>query len=69
MKWSIYVDGKKQVIKTLYNTFIGVDLEEGEHEIELKYFPPGLKFGSIISIFSLLWLCLIQKRLNKDIKF
>lgn len=63
--WSIYVDGKKQVIKTLYNTFIGLDLEEGEHEIELKYFPPGLKFGSIISVFSLLGLCLIQKRLNK----
>ena len=50
--WSVYVDGEKVKPILLYDAFIGVELEEGEHTIELKYNIPGLKLGASISTFS-----------------
>lgn len=35
--WSVYVDGKKIEYKELGDTFIGVDLTAGTHEIYMKY--------------------------------
>lgn len=51
--WSLYVDGKETEIELLYDIFMGVTLEEGEHEIELKYSVPGLKVGIAVSVISL----------------
>jgi len=59
--WNIYVDGKKVKKISLYDTFLGVYLEEGSHIIELKYTPRGLKLGLIISIFSFLMQILLYK--------
>lgn len=52
--WTIYVDGKESKQITLYDTFIGLNLSEGEHTIEFKFYPPGLKVGIICSIISLI---------------
>ena len=48
--WTAYVDGEEYDISTVGNAFIALELEEGEHVIEFKYFPPGLKTGLIITI-------------------
>ncbi len=48
--WSMYVDGKKITYTEFAQTFISIDLDEGEHEIELKYETPGLKQGAAVTI-------------------
>ena len=47
--WTLYVDGKETESETFKESFISVHLEEGRHEIELKYMTPGLKEGAMIS--------------------
>ena len=48
--WTLYVDGKETEILDFKDTFISVYLEEGQHEIELKYMTPGLKMGAALSV-------------------
>lgn len=67
--WTAYVDGKRtEVIKT--NTmFSGILLAEGDHNIELVYFTPGLKVGLIcilLGIISLLGIVIYYKKYNRD---
>ncbi len=47
--WTLYVDGERSEILDFKDTFISVYLEEGHHEIELRYMTPGLKLGVILS--------------------
>ena len=35
--WTLYVDGEKQDYKEIGDTFIGIDLTAGSHQIEMKY--------------------------------
>lgn len=62
--WTLKVDGIETDIDLFEDTFISVYLDEGEHTIELSYFPDGLIPGIIISIISLVLfaiLCRIVK--------
>lgn len=52
--WKAYENGKEIQIIKLADAFIGVDLGEGKHEIELRYSPPGIRMGLLITIIS--WL-------------
>ncbi len=47
--WTMKVDGKAVDYEDFCDTFISVDLESGEHEIELSYETPRLKTGAMIS--------------------
>ena len=47
--WHIYVDGKKVEYEEVYDTFIGIRLDSGEHEIEMKFYSPGIILGSVLS--------------------
>lgn len=47
--WTLYVDGKETEILDFKETFISVYLEEGHHDIELRYMTPGLKVGAMLS--------------------
>lgn len=47
--WTAYVDGKKYEIDTVGNAFIALKLATGEHVVEFRYFPPGLKLGLILT--------------------
>lgn len=65
--WSVYVDGEKQeAVQVCNNTYtdaegnkthkgsmLGIELEKGNHTIELKYSPEGFIPGAIISIVCL----------------
>ena len=67
--WNIYVDGKKQESIKLYDTFLGVELDSGNHSIEFKYYPKGLNLGLIISFISMIMFGLYIKFEKKIIKF
>lgn len=47
--FTVYVDGKKASHRLLSGCLISVDIPAGIHKITLKYFPPGLSLGLIIS--------------------
>ena len=52
--WKIYIDGTLTNPASIYDAVIGLDLTEGEHLIEFKYFTPGLIEGLVISGTSIL---------------
>ena len=48
--WRAYVDGKEVEIQQTDIAFMGIELEAGAHEIQLKYFTPYLAFGILVSL-------------------
>lgn len=67
--FNIYVDGVKTEYYDLYG-FIGVDLDEGYHVIEITYSQPGLKLGIIFSccafVISFAYLIIDNKHIKKE---
>ena len=51
--WMLYVDGVKTQPQVFGEGFISVSLDEGEHEICLKYETPGFRMGLGISLISI----------------
>lgn len=66
---SVFVDGKEAALEVIFDTFIGVELSEGEHEIVIDYVTPGLNYGIVISTIgiglSILYLIPKHKKRNK----
>lgn len=66
--FKVYVDGKKSDIIKIGNTMCGVELTEGEHIIEFRYMPYGLKCGSILSVIGLVTLYIYMKKYKYKLK-
>ena len=66
--WTLYVDGERNEILDFKEAFISVYLEEGYHEIELKYMTPGLKLGAGLSVgcIALFVLTMFGRRFYED---
>lgn len=64
--WEILVDGEKVNYYSVFDAFIGIDLTEGNHTIEMTFTPPGLKLGALISLITLI-LFIIYIRFEKKI--
>ena len=47
--WKAYVDGEEVKLYQANTAFMGVELPAGDHEIELKYWIPGLTIGIFMS--------------------
>ena len=47
--WKLYVDGSQKEILRADETFIGVNLEKGHHEVILRYSSPMVLEGMILS--------------------
>lgn len=62
----IEVDGKKVDYQTIWDTFVGINLEKGNHHITIDYIPKGLQTGAVISftsfIFSIIYLSFTKKK-------
>ncbi len=55
--YEVKVDGRaieESKILKIDDTFLGIRLEEGMHEIEIRFVPPGYRTGLLISVLSLL---------------
>lgn len=59
--WRLYMDGQKKELEAFADTFITVDVDEKEHEIELIYETPGLKAGAGISCLCVLLFALSMR--------
>ena len=58
--WKVYVDGQEADVVSIKGALVGVELSEGEHTIEFKYFPDGLACGITISVLSVILLAAIS---------
>ena len=56
--WTATVDGRAQELMHCGGMYMGLLLEEGEHQVELRYETPGLRAGAWISLGSALVLAL-----------
>ncbi|MGN0171442.1 MAG: YfhO family protein [Acutalibacteraceae bacterium] len=57
--WTVKVDGKKVDTFAIGDALLGIDLEAGDHEISLSFYPKGLTAGVILSVVSLLALLVL----------
>ncbi len=57
--WHCFVDGAERVLTKVNIMYMGLTLEPGHHDIELKYFPYGMKLGILVSLCCvLLWIAI-----------
>lgn len=63
--YQILVDGKETKAIKVNTAFVGFPIEEGQHNIEIRYIAPGYVFGSIISGLFFLIFCVIVILENK----
>lgn len=64
--FKILVDGKETNYYKVLDNFIGLDLSEGYHDIEIKYEVKGFKLGLIISLISsILFIIFIRRWKNE----
>lgn len=71
--WSIYVDGQKRELQKANVMYMGLELEPGYHEIELRYCTPGIVPGAAVTlgcgvIYVVLLVIWIRKRRNRTAK-
>lgn len=64
--YKVYVDGKKTDYKSYRDCFIMIPVSAGDHSIEIKYFPPGLAIGLILSIICVCLLVLFLRNGSND---
>ena len=57
--WKALVDGKEAEVINVNTGFIGIPLNEGEHEIYLTYSTPWLRVGIVVSVLGILMLMII----------
>lgn len=66
--WTAYIDGEEtKVLSTADDTLMCLEVPEGRHTIELKFFPAGLKSGLLItgSGILLIVIMVLAERLSK----
>lgn len=47
--WEAWIDGQKVEIQAYQDAFLSIPVSAGQHRIELKFDPPGLKSGIVLS--------------------
>ena len=63
--WTAYVDGKKTELFTSGVAYMGMKLEKGVHEIELRYRSPWILEGAVLCILAAAGLFVPYKALRK----
>lgn len=67
--WSVYVDGEKAELMQANTAFMAVELEAGDHTVDLRYWTPGLTAGLVImaaGIAALAGLCICWRKEQKS---
>ena len=63
--WSAEVDGEKRDVQEIQSAFIGVPVYEWDEKVVLTYRTPGLIFGMVLGVISLLVIACIMYRRKK----
>ena len=63
--WRVCVDGEKAEIKSLQDSLMYIELDEGFHEIEMKFIPQGFVLGIAITGFCILIFAVLCARTYK----
>ena len=68
--WNAYVDGKKAEVLRVNECYMGLKLEKGSHQIEMRYHTPLLLAGAVISLIALIVLiaCMVYKKKGRNEK-
>ncbi len=61
----VIVDGKEIKPTQIFDTLIGVELQKGNHVVEFKYIPQGLKLGIIISALGIMLFTINEVKCKK----
>ena len=67
--WTVYVDGVKAEYTSFYDAFVMVELQEGDHTVEFRYWPEGFSIGiaaSVLGLLAFVILLLIRRRLYPE---
>lgn len=59
--YTMQINGETREITKVFGNYIGIKLEKGENDIEIKFVPKGLKLGAIITIVSIILTFIIYK--------
>ena len=60
----VYVDGKEIEYFKIYNAFIGINLDKGDHQIKMIYISPYIKEGIILSISGIILTIIYIKKIK-----
>ncbi|MCG6892166.1 MAG: YfhO family protein [Desulfobacteraceae bacterium] len=60
--WTVSVDGERQEMHLANCGFIGVFLDQGDHDVHLHYRPFYLREGIFLSLISMVFLCILLLR-------
>lgn len=70
--WSAYIDGEKaELLSTADDTLICLNVPQGKHTIELKFFPAGLKYGLLLTgsgILLIVIMAAVQKLVGREMQ-
>ena len=66
--WSAYVDGQRVKLYQANTAFMAVELSPGDHQIELKYWTPGLTAGILLTCVGAAGLIVLVVWQRKDRK-
>ena len=64
--WTAYVDGVKTEITPYEDALISIHAAPGEHDVSLRFTPPGLKAGAALTIAGIIGLAAIELVENKN---
>ncbi len=57
--WTAEVDGRPAEVEPVHSVFRGVRVGPGQHKVELRYEPLSWRIGWVVSVVSLVALCLV----------
>jgi uncharacterized membrane protein YfhO len=57
--WTVHVNGKDEIIRRANLFFRAVALPAGQHTVEFQYAPMSFKVGLIVSLATIICLCLV----------
>ena len=68
--WTCYIDGQKAHIDITWDLFMSVEVPEGHHTYEMKFFPAWMDYGLVISglaFVGLIVLIIVWRRNNRKV--